>query len=60
MVRVVPGIRMPGGATHDQARVATPREALAAGADLLVVGRAVTAADDPVQAATDLAAHLAG
>ena len=51
---------MPGGATHDQARVATPREALAAGADLLVVGRAVTAADDPVQAATDLAAHLAG
>ena len=60
LVRVVPGIRMPGGATHDQARVATPREALAAGADLLVVGRAVTAADDPVQAATDLAAHLAG
>ena len=60
LVRVVPGIRMAGGATHDQARVATPREALAAGADLLVVGRAVTAADDPVQAATDLAAHLAG
>ncbi|MBI02956.1 MAG: orotidine-5'-phosphate decarboxylase [Acidimicrobiaceae bacterium] len=60
LVRVVPGIRMPGGATHDQARVATPREALAAGADLLVVGRAVTAAVDPVQAATDLAAHLAG
>ena len=60
LVRVVPGIRMPGGATHDQARVATPREALAAGADLLVVGRAVTAAADPVQAATDLAAHLAG
>ena len=34
--------------------------ARAAGAELLVVGRAVTAADDPVQAATDLAAHLAG
>ena len=58
LVRVVPGIRMPGGATHDQARVASPRDALAAGADLLVVGRAVTAAEDPVAAAVAMVDHL--
>ena len=58
LVRVVPGIRMPGGAAHDQARVASPREALAAGADLLVVGRAVTAAEDPVAAAVAMVDHL--
>lgn len=44
---VVPGIRPSGSPAADQKRVATPREALEAGADLLVVGRAVTAAPDP-------------
>jgi len=44
---VTPGIRMPGQAANDQQRLATPREALAAGADYIVVGRAVTAAADP-------------
>jgi orotidine-5'-phosphate decarboxylase len=44
---VTPGIRMPGQAANDQQRLATPREALAAGADYIVVGRAVTAAPDP-------------
>jgi orotidine-5'-phosphate decarboxylase len=44
---VTPGIRMPGQAANDQQRLATPREALTAGADYIVVGRAVTAADDP-------------
>ena len=39
LLAVVPGIRLPGGATHDQARVGTPAEAIAAGADLLVIGR---------------------
>ena len=58
LVRVVPGIRMPGGATHDQARVASPRDALAAGADLLVVGRAVTGAEDPAAAAAAMVEHL--
>ena len=58
LVRVVPGIRMPGEATHDQARVASPRDALAAGADLLVVGRAVTAADDPAAAASAIVDNL--
>ncbi len=58
LIAVVPGIRLPGGAAHDQARVGTPAEALAAGADLLVVGRAVTAAPDPEAAAAALTAAM--
>jgi orotidine-5'-phosphate decarboxylase len=54
MTLVVPGIRPVGVPTDDQAIVATPRAALDAGADLLVVGRAVTRADDPVAAAAAL------
>lgn len=45
-VLVTPGIRLPGGDAHDQARVATPDAAVRDGADYLVVGRAITAADD--------------
>ena len=56
LLAVVPGIRLPGGSAHDQARVGTPAEAIAAGADLLVVGRAVTAAPDPEAAAVTLTA----
>jgi orotidine-5'-phosphate decarboxylase len=48
---MVPGIRLTGDATHDQARVATPGEAVALGADWLVIGRTVTAARDPEAAA---------
>lgn len=55
LVTVVPGIRLPGGAAHDQARVGSPAGALRAGADVLVVGRAVTAAPDPEAAAAALA-----
>ena len=44
---LVPGIRLEGGATHDQSRVATPERAAADGAAYLVLGRAVTAAADP-------------
>lgn len=51
MKRVVPGIRLVGDDVHDQARAATPRSAAEAGADLLVVGRTVTAAEDPEAAA---------
>jgi orotidine-5'-phosphate decarboxylase len=43
---LVPGVRLAGGARHDQARVVTPLEARAAGASYIVVGRAVTAAPD--------------
>lgn len=55
LVRVTPGIRPKGVAKADQARTATPEEALAKGADWLVVGRAITAAPDPVAAATRMA-----
>lgn len=48
---MVPGIRLPGGDRHDQARVATPGEAIAQGADWIVLARAVVGADDPEAAA---------
>ncbi len=44
---LVPGIRLPGDAADDQARIVTPEAAVAAGATYLVLGRAVTAAKDP-------------
>lgn len=60
LVKVVPGIRPEGTDADDQARTSTPRQAIEAGADLLVVGRAVTQAQDPARAAAALAADLAG
>lgn len=56
--RVVPGIRPEGSDVHDQRRTSTPRDALEAGADLLVIGRPVTHADDPAAAAEALVAEL--
>jgi len=50
-VTVVPGVRLADGDVHDQARVGTPSQVAAAGADVLVVGRAVSAASDPRAAA---------
>ena len=47
-------------APGDQARIATPEQALADGADLLVIGRPITGAPDPAQAAEAIAASLAG
>lgn len=57
---IVPGIRPAGSATHDQKRVMTPQAAQKAGADILVIGRAITGADDPAMAAQSIAADLAG
>ena len=56
--RVVPGIRAAGADRHDQPKAVTPDAALDAGADLLVIGRAVTLADDPQAAAAALFADL--
>jgi orotidine-5'-phosphate decarboxylase len=58
LLTVVPGIRMIRSDAHDQARAATPRQAADVGADLLVVGRTVTAAADPPAAAATLTASL--
>jgi len=48
---IVPGVRFADGALHDQARVGTPERVARAGGNLLVLGRAVTGADDPRTAA---------
>lgn len=55
---ITPGVRPAGSDAQDQARVATPAEALDAGADLLVVGRPITAAADPGAAAAAIARSL--
>jgi orotidine-5'-phosphate decarboxylase len=59
MLLVTPGIRPTGAATGDQKRVATPATAIAAGADYLVVGRPVVAADNPKAAAEAIIAEIA-
>jgi orotidine-5'-phosphate decarboxylase len=56
---VTPGIRPASGASHDQARIATPAAAIAAGADAIVVGRPITAAPDPYAAAVAVLAEIA-
>jgi orotidine-5'-phosphate decarboxylase len=53
-----PGIREPGGDTHEQKRVATPAQAIARGSDYLVVGRPITQSDDPVTAARRITADM--
>jgi orotidine-5'-phosphate decarboxylase len=58
-VLITPGVRPAGADVGDQARVATPQQALADGADLLVIGRPVTGAADPGAAAAEIAASLA-
>jgi orotidine-5'-phosphate decarboxylase len=55
---VTPGVRPAGGELGDQKRVMTPKQAVDAGADILVIGRPITGAFDPVQAARQIAADL--
>ena len=57
-VLITPGVRPAGSASGDQARVATPEQALADGADLLVIGRPITAAPDVAAAAAAIASAL--
>src|SRR5579863_9987562 len=59
LLAVVPGIRIAGTGRDDQGRAATPAEALLAGADMLVIGRAVTAAAEPEAAAASIVEELA-
>jgi len=56
---VTPGIRQEDTDTHDQARVVTPKSAVEAGADYLVIGRPITRAPDPRAAAEAIAAEIA-
>ena len=56
---VTPGVRPAGAAAGDQKRIATPAAALSAGADHIVVGRPVWAADDPAAAARAILADIA-
>jgi len=58
LIRVTPGVRPAGIAAGDQRRVMTPAEAIARGADWLVIGRPITEADDPVAAAAGLVEDL--
>lgn len=58
VILITPGVRPAGAASHDQARTATPEQALRAGADLLVIGRPITGAPDPGAAAAAIAAPL--
>jgi orotidine-5'-phosphate decarboxylase len=59
-VVVTPGIRPSWAVAGDQARVATPREALEAGADYLVIGRPITRADDPEAALEAILGQMSG
>ncbi len=55
---VIPGIRPTGSASHDQSRTATPKEAIRAGADYIVVGRSILQASNPIAAADSIVAEI--
>jgi len=55
---VVPGVRPEGSSAGDQKRVVTPRQALDGGASILVIGRPITASEDPRSAVREIAATL--
>ncbi len=57
-ILVVPGVRPAGSPADDQRRTMTPREAVSAGADWLVIGRPITRSPDPLAAARAMAASL--
>ncbi len=55
---VTPGIRPAGAAIGDQKRIMTPKEAITAGSDYLVIGRPITKSDDPVKTLIDINASI--
>jgi orotidine-5'-phosphate decarboxylase len=59
-VTIVPGVRLEEGDVHDQARVGTPLQVATAGADVLVIGRAVSAAPDRAAVARQVHDAVAG
>jgi orotidine-5'-phosphate decarboxylase len=59
MLLITPGVRLPGTASDDQRRVATPADAIRDGADFIVVGRPLYRADDPGAVAEEML-HSAG
>jgi orotidine-5'-phosphate decarboxylase len=59
-LNVTPGIRPEGGETDDQSRTLTPRAAIQAGADFLVVGRPIVKSEDPLEAAETILLQMDG
>lgn len=59
IVLITPGVRPAGADLNDQKRVATPAQAVADGADLLVIGRPITGAEDPAAAARAIGEEIA-
>ncbi len=57
---ITPGVRPAESALHDQKRVMTPSQAISAGADYIVVGRPITSAANPVDAARRIVAEIDG
>lgn len=55
---MVPGVRSHGASSNDQSRVSTPGDAIRAGADLLVIGRQITKADDPSRAYKEIVKEI--
>ena len=60
MLLVTPGVRPEGADVGDQKRVMTPRQAVAASADYIVVGRPITRAADPAAAAEAVVSEMTG
>ena len=58
IVLITPGVRPLGAEVGDQKRIATPQQAIAQGADIVVIGRPITAAADPARAAAAIAWEL--
>ena len=57
-VILTPGVRPRGAASHDQSRIMSPAEAIGAGANFIVIGRPITGASDPVEAANSILSEI--
>jgi orotidine-5'-phosphate decarboxylase len=57
---IVPGVRLPGDAAGDQARIATPAQTVAAGADILVMGRSILGNSNPIEQVAKITESIEG